>query len=80
MRVPRLWPLLIRNSPPKLLTRSRMWKRPVITREAESKRTLAKKQARILTDTPIRRSPDCATIGGTACFGHGPRFFDQIIR
>ena len=54
--------------------------RQVITREAVSKRTLAKKLARILTDTPIRRSPDCATIGRTACFGHGARFSDQIVR
>jgi hypothetical protein len=36
--------------------------------------------ARILTDKPILRSPDCAAIGRTPCFGHGARFSDQIIR
>jgi hypothetical protein len=40
----------------------------------------AKKLARILTDTPIRCSPDCVTIGRTACFGHGARLSYQIIR
>ena len=40
----------------------------------------ARQITRTLTDTAIRRSPDCATIGRTACFGHGARFSDQIIR
>jgi hypothetical protein len=44
-----------------------MLKRPVMTREAVSKRTSATKQARILTDTPIRRSLGCATTHRTAC-------------
>jgi hypothetical protein len=43
------------------------------------RRFSANKLARILTDTSIRPSPDCVTIGRTACFGHGARFFDQII-
>jgi hypothetical protein len=40
----------------------------------------ARQVTKILTDTPIRPSPDCATIGRRGCFGQGARFSDQIIR
>ena len=36
--------------------------------------------ARILTDTPIRRSPDCGTLDTKGCFGNDAPFFDQVIR
>jgi len=40
----------------------------------------AKKPARVLTDAPIGRSPDCGTLDTKGCFGNDGPFFDQVSR